>query len=58
MGFEVIPKDPCIIKKKGIFILYYINDIVFAYNKNYKKEVKGYVIELQKKFHFIGGNDL
>ena len=45
--FEIILKDPYIIKKNSIFILYYINNIVFAYKEYKEDKVKIYIKEFK-----------
>ena len=58
MGFEVILEDFCIMKKNGIFILYYVDNIIFAYEKYREDEVKIYIKEFKLRYYLIGGEDL
>ena len=45
--FEVILKNPYIIKKNRILILYYVDDIVFVYKKYKKDKIKTYIKEFK-----------
>lgn len=39
LGFEVIPEDPCVFTKDGFIIFFYMDDIIFVYLRDWKKEV-------------------
>ena len=39
-GFEEILQEPCIIQKNGIICFFYVDDIVFAFQKDQRKEVE------------------
>ena len=57
IGFEIILKDPYIIKKNRILILYYIDNIVFAFNNFKKEEVNKYTAKFKSKYYLIGGDN-
>ena len=50
MGFNIIPYKPCYIIKKGVFIFFYVNDIVFIFRKDKTGIIKGVVRELKIKY--------
>ena len=47
MGFNTIPHKPYCIIKKGVFIFFYINNIVFIFQKNKTGIIKGAIKELK-----------
>ena len=57
MGFSTVPHKPCYIIKKGIFIFFYINNIVFVFRKDKAGIIKGVIKELKIKYQFIGGGE-
>ena len=58
MGFSTVLHKPYYIIKKGVFIFFYINDIVFTFRKNKTGIVKGAVMkELKTKYQFTGGGE-
>ena len=50
IGFNTIPHKPYCIIKEGVFIFFYINNIVFTFRKNKTGIVKGVVRELKIKY--------
>ena len=58
MGFNTIPHKPYCIIKGGVFIFFYVNNIVFAFRKNKTGIVKGVVKELKIKYQLIGDKEL
>jgi hypothetical protein len=38
IGFEPVPHEPCCLTKDGILVFFYVDDIVFTYCKNHKRE--------------------
>ena len=58
MGFNTVPHKPYYIIKKGVFIFFYINDIVFIFRKNKTGIIKGVIKELKTKYQFIGGGEI
>ena len=57
IGFNAVPHKPYCIIKKGVFIFFYVNDIVFAFRKDKTRIIKGAVRELKTKYHLIGGGE-
>ena len=58
MGFNTVPHEPYCIIKEGVFIFFYVNDIVFIFRKDKTGIVKGVVRELKIKYQLIGGGEL
>ena len=50
MGFNTILHKPYYIIKKGVFIFFYINNIIFTFRKNKTGIVKGIMRELKIKY--------
>ena len=50
MRFSTVPHKPYYIIKKGVFIFFYINNIVFTFRKNKTGIIKGIVKELKTKY--------
>ena len=57
MGFNTIPHEPYYIIKKGILIFFYINDIIFTFQKNKTGIIKGIIKELKTKYQLISGGE-
>ena len=57
MGFSTVPHKPCCIIKGGVFIFFYINDIIFVFRKNKTGIIKGVIRELKTKYQFINGGE-
>ena len=57
MGFNTISYKPCYIIKKGIFIFFYMNNIVFMFREDKTGIIKGVMRELKIKYQFIGGRE-
>ena len=49
-GYTEIPQEPCIVQKNGIICFFYVNDIVFAYQKEQRNEVKRTIAQLSESF--------
>ena len=58
MGFNTIPHKPYYIIKEGIFIFFYINNIIFIFRKNKTGIIKGVIKELKIKYQLISGGEL
>jgi hypothetical protein len=58
LGFQAVPHEPCCMLKDGVFLFFYVDDIILGYPKN--KELSAYSIvqELQTKYTLTGGEDL
>ena len=50
MGFSTVPHKPSYIMKEKVFIFFYINNIVFIFQKNKTGIVKRVVRELKIKY--------
>ena len=50
MGFNTIPHEPYYIIKGGVFIFFYINNIIFIFRKNKIRIIKGVIRELKTKY--------
>ena len=50
MGFNTIPHKPYYIIKKKVLIFFYINNIIFIFQKNKTGIVKGIVKKLKNKY--------
>ena len=57
MGFNTIPYKPYYIIKEGIFIFFYINNIIFIFRKNKTGIIKGVIRKLKTKYQFINGGE-
>ena len=57
MGFNTVLHKPYYIIKGGVFIFFYINNIIFTFRKNKTEIVKGVVRELKIKYQLIGGGE-
>ena len=57
MGFNTVPHKPYCITKKGVFIFFYINNIIFIFRKNKIGIIKRVVKELKTKYQLIGGEE-
>jgi hypothetical protein len=57
-GFSAVPYEPCYLICKGVFIFFYVNNIIVMYSKNCKSEAQSVVEEIKQKYSIIGGEDL
>ena len=57
MGFNTVPYKPYYIIKKKVFIFFYINNIVFIFQKNKTGIIKGIIKELKTKYQLINGEE-
>ena len=48
LGFEEIPQELCIVQKDGIIGFFYVDDIVFAFKKDWDDEVKKIIESLSQ----------
>lgn len=58
LGLETIPHEPCCMTKQGIFIFFYVDDIVLAYKKKQESEAKKIMDKLKAQYTISGGEDL
>ena len=57
MGFGIILHKPYYMMKKGVFVFFYINNIVFTFRKNKTGIIKRVMRELKTKYSFTGGGE-
>lgn len=57
-GYSAVPHEPCCYTKKGVFIFYYVDDIVIAFGKKYRAEADALAAALKSSFALQGGEDL
>ena len=57
MGFNTVPHEPYYIIKKWVFIFFYINNIIFIFQKDKTGIIKGVVKKLKTKYQLIGGGE-
>ena len=50
MGFSTVLHKPYCIIKEGVFIFFYINNIVFVFRKNKTGIIKGIIKKLKIKY--------
>ena len=58
LGFKPVPHEPCCMIRDGIFIFFYVDDIIIAYHKRNEAAAEGVVKDLKKKYSLTGGKDL
>ena len=58
MGLNTVPHKPYYIIKKGVFIFFYINNIIFIFRKNKIGIIKKIIKELKTKYQLTGGGEL
>ena len=46
LGYAEISQEPCIVQKNGVICFFYVDDIVFAYQKDQSEEVKRTIASL------------
>ena len=50
LGFKEVPQEPCVMLKNGIVIFFYIDNIVFCYQKTDEKKAQEAIKELSKEY--------
>ncbi|KAM4066759.1 reverse transcriptase (RNA-dependent DNA polymerase) [Hirsutella rhossiliensis] len=58
IGFKTVPHEPCCLTLDGIFVFFYVDDIVFAFRKEDGLRAKALTDQLRSKYELTGGNDL
>ena len=58
IGFETVPHEPCCMRRDGIIIFFYVDDIVLAFRKSMQDEAEKTARQLQTRYTLTGGNDL
>jgi hypothetical protein len=43
---------------KGIFVFFYVDDIIVMYSKKHRSEAQAAVEDMKKKYSMTGGDDL
>ena len=56
--FNTVPHKPYYIIKKGVLIFFYINNIIFIFQKNKTGIIKRVIKELKTKYQLISGEEL
>jgi hypothetical protein len=57
-GFRSVPHEPCCMIKEGVFIFFYVDDIILAYDKQKEHLAQQTIDHLRSKYTITGGNDL
>jgi hypothetical protein len=58
LRFEPVPHKPCCLTKNGILVFFYVDNIVFTYCKNCKREANELIQQLDSQYKLSGGGDL
>ncbi|KAF4435725.1 putative retrotransposon HobS hobase [Fusarium austroafricanum] len=58
LNCQPVPYEACCYLKEGIFIFFYVDDIVIAFKKSDEAKATQLVKSLQQKYKLTGGNDL
>jgi hypothetical protein len=57
-GFSAVPHEPCCMIRKGVFVFFYVDDIIVMYSKNRETEAQLVVEVMKQKYSITGGKDL
>jgi hypothetical protein len=58
LGFRPVPHEPCAMTKNGVLIFFYVDDLVFCFEEEHRKEMEEIVRCLKRRFHLEGGGEL
>lgn len=58
LGAQSIPNEPCCYQKDGVFIFFYVDDMVIAFKKENEDNALQVIKSLQRKYKLTGGNEL
>lgn len=58
IGFKIVPQEPCVMIKNGLIVFFYVDDIVFCYQKKDKQEADQAIETLRKKYSISDLGDL
>ncbi|KAK1920224.1 hypothetical protein P3342_002520 [Pyrenophora teres f. teres] len=58
IGFLLVPHEPCYIIRDGVFIFFYVNDIILGNHLDKRQAADKAVEELRKKYTLTGGEPL
>jgi hypothetical protein len=57
-GFSAVPHKPCCLIRKGVFVFFYVDDIIVMYSKNRKSKAQSVIEEIKQKYSITGREDL
>jgi hypothetical protein len=58
LRFEPVLHEPCCLTKNNILVFFYVDDIVFIYWKDHKKEATKLIQKLDSQYKLSGGREL
>jgi hypothetical protein len=58
MGFMPVPHEPCCMTRNGVFIFFYVDDIILGNHPDRREAADKAVEELKKKYTLTGGEPL
>jgi hypothetical protein len=58
LGLKPIPHEPCCYSKDGILLFFYVDDIVLAYQKGKKSQVKVLIQAIKNRYTLSRGDNL
>jgi transposase InsO family protein len=58
MGFKEIPQEPCVMMKGGVIVFFYVDDIVFCYQKKDVGMANAAIESLQRRFSIVDLGEL
>ncbi|KJZ71835.1 hypothetical protein HIM_06271 [Hirsutella minnesotensis 3608] len=50
LGFEKVPQEPCVMRKAGVLVFFYVDDFIWAYRKEDKEIAKEAMAGLQQRY--------
>ncbi|KJZ70368.1 hypothetical protein HIM_10259 [Hirsutella minnesotensis 3608] len=50
LGFEKIPQEPCVMRKTGVIVFFYVDDIIWAYRKDDEGIAQEAIAGLQRRY--------
>ena len=58
LGYKTVPHEPCAMMKDGVLVFFYVDDLVFCFKENKRKQMNDAVQGLRRRFHLEGGSEL
>ncbi|XP_044720031.1 reverse transcriptase (RNA-dependent DNA polymerase) domain-containing protein [Hirsutella rhossiliensis] len=58
LGFKPVPHEPCCLTLNGIIVFFYVDDIVFAYQRKNESRAQALEAQMREKYQLTGGNSL
>ena len=58
LGFAPVKHEPCCFSHNGIFVFFYVDDIVIAFRKSKEEAVQRFVEQLKARYKLTGGHEL